>query len=529
MKRVILLFSVFVFAILLAGKANADTLYVNVLAMSFDPPSATLTVGDYVKWTLVEGSHTTTSNIIPAGAASWDYTFTGLGDTYVYEVTVPGTYNYECLFHPGMDGSFTASEGSNLFLDENFDYGSSNDTSLVTLTSNWTRHSGAMGPAYSSVSLEYTGYPSSGIGGAVTFLNGSSGNNDGDIHRSFSSVSTIQNVYTSFLLELSSTMTTADYFFHLGPDPIGTTFRSRVFARSNAPGWSFGLSKSSETRVDDNTILNFNQTYLIVVKYSYNPTAADDDQVTLYVYDSGIPVSEPGSPIVTIGPLGTGTGSDPANIGAVAIRQGTNTPTGKVDGIRIGNTWLDVVVPVELTSFTATSQGSSVFLNWSTASEINNSGFDVERKSINSDWSTIGFVQGNGTTTDAKEYSFTDKNLTAGNYNYRLKQIDFDGTFAYSNIVEADISLPSQFELVQNYPNPFNPSTKIQYNIPEAGNVKLTVFNLLGQEVKTLVNEFKEAGSHIINFNAEGLNSGIYLYRVEANGFSEVRKMTLIK
>ena len=415
-----------------------------------------------------------------------------------------------------------------LKLDENFEYGTSNDTSLVTLTSNWVRHSGAMGPAYSATSLTYAGYPSSGIGGAVTFLNGASGNNDGDIHRAFTPYDATQIIYTSFLLELTSALATADYFFHVGPNPIGTVFRGRVFARANAPGWSLGLSKSSELRTDDNTVLNFNQTYLVVLKYSYNTTAADDDQVTLYLYESGVPPTEPGSPLVTIGPLGTGTGSDPVNIGAVAIRQGGNTATGKIDGIRITTNWSDIL-PVELTSFTAASFGNNVSLNWSTATEINNSGFEVERKAVNAEWTNIGFVQGNGTTTLAQQYSYVDKNVSAGSYNYRLKQIDFDGTFTYSPVAEVEVSAPVNFELAQNYPNPFNPGTTIQFSLPISSNVLLRVYNLLGQEVATLLDGFREAGVHFINFDAVNLNSGLYIYKIEAEGFTSTKKMTLIK
>lgn len=418
-----------------------------------------------------------------------------------------------------------------LKLDENFEYGASNDTSLVTITANWVRHSGAMGPAYSATSLTYAGYPSSGIGGAVTFLNGSSGNNDGDIHRLYAAFDATQVIYASFLIELSSAMANADYFFHLGPSPIGTTFRGRVFARANAPGWSLGLSKSSETRTDDNTVLNFNQTYLVVLKYSFNTTAADDDQVTLYLYESGVPVTEPGTPLVTIGPLGTGTGSDPLNIGAVAIRQGGNTPTAKIDGIRITNSWNDIV-PVELTAFTASSAGSNVTLNWSTATEINNSGFEVERASTSprqEAWEKIGFVQGNGTTTLAQQYSYIDKNVSAGSYSYRLKQIDFDGTFTYSPVAEVEVSAPVNFELAQNYPNPFNPGTTIQFSLPKSSNVLLKVYNLLGQEVATLLDGFKEAGIHYINFDAANLNSGLYIYKIEAEGFTSTKKMTLIK
>lgn len=187
------------------------------------------------------------------------------------------------------------------------------------------------------------------------------------------------------------------------------------------------------------------------------------------------------------------------------------------------------IIPVELSSFTANVVGTNVTLNWSTASELNNFGFEIERRSSSTEWNKVGFVQGFGTTTETRVYSFTDNTLRSGNYNYRLKQVDFDGAFEYSNIIEVVVSTPSVYELSQNYPNPFNPSTAIKFNMPEAGNVKLVVYNMLGQEVRTLVNGFREAGSYTMNFDATGLTSGIYLYKIETNGFVQTRKMMLIK
>jgi hypothetical protein len=200
-------------------------------------------------------------------------------------------------------------------------------------------------------------------------------------------------------------------------------------------------------------------------------------------------------------------------------------------GFYIDDVLLDNVVPVELTSFVASVSGKSVLLNWNTATELNNSGFDVERKSSSTGWQKIAFVQGNGTTTQPKSYSFTDRNLADGKYSYRLKQVDYDGTYEYSKIVEVNIAsaVVNEFELSQNYPNPFNPTTTIKFNLPDAGNVKLSVYNLLGQEVQTIVNGFMESGSHSVNFDASNLNSGVYLYKLEANGFTQTRKMTLIK
>lgn len=190
---------------------------------------------------------------------------------------------------------------------------------------------------------------------------------------------------------------------------------------------------------------------------------------------------------------------------------------------------IDALVPVELTSFTATSNNNEVVLNWSTATETNNQVFEVERKSEGSEFRTIGYVDGKGTTTEQQNYSYSDKNVEVGNYTYRLKQIDFNGQFEYSNEVEVEVSAPSVFALDQNYPNPFNPSTVINYSIPEVGFVKLAVFNLLGEKVAELVNQVVEAGSHQVTFNASSLPSGAYFYSIESGDFTQVKKMLLTK
>ncbi len=187
-------------------------------------------------------------------------------------------------------------------------------------------------------------------------------------------------------------------------------------------------------------------------------------------------------------------------------------------------------VPVELTSFSASINLNSVELKWQTASELNNLGFEIQRSSENSQWERIGFVEGNGTSTIVNNYSFSDpiKNVN-GKYYYRLKQIDNDGKYEFSDVIEVDFGIPLKSELYQNYPNPFNPSTEINYVLKESGQIKIKVFNSLGSEIATLVDGFVNSGKHSINFNAKDFPSGIYFYRITANNFKSTRKMLLIK
>lgn len=191
-------------------------------------------------------------------------------------------------------------------------------------------------------------------------------------------------------------------------------------------------------------------------------------------------------------------------------------------------------LPVELSSFSASVIGSTVKLNWKTQTEVNNYGFNVERKagsrlSEEGNFEKIGFLQGNGNSNSPKYYSFEDDNLSAGKYSYRLKQIDTDGQFEYSKVIEVELGAPMKYELTQNYPNPFNPTTTINFSLPESGNVKLILYNTLGQEVRVIVNEYKESGTHIINFDASGLNSGVYIYKLTTGNFSAIKKMVVIK
>lgn len=191
-------------------------------------------------------------------------------------------------------------------------------------------------------------------------------------------------------------------------------------------------------------------------------------------------------------------------------------------------------LPVELSSFTANISGGAVKLNWKTETEVNNFGFEIERQvgsleSTVSAFEKIGFINGNGNSNSPKEYSFTDKNPTGGSkFQYRLKQIDNDGQFEYSDIVEIEV-VPQQFELSQNYPNPFNPSTTIRFSLPVQTQLKINIYNMLGELVKTLAEGIYDAGYYSINFEATEFSSGTYIYRLECNNFTETKKMILLR
>lgn len=188
------------------------------------------------------------------------------------------------------------------------------------------------------------------------------------------------------------------------------------------------------------------------------------------------------------------------------------------------------IIPVELSSFSASIVEGNVVLNWSTATELNNRNFEVQRKTENSDWQTLGYVEGHGTTTDPHSYSFVDKSVNSNTkYFYRLRQNDFDGKFSFSNVIEIDISAPSDYSLDQNYPNPFNPSTNISFTLPRASFVKLIIYNQLGEVVDQLINQQLEAGKYIYNWNAKSHSSGIYLYELQADGYKQTKKMSLLK
>jgi hypothetical protein len=199
-----------------------------------------------------------------------------------------------------------------------------------------------------------------------------------------------------------------------------------------------------------------------------------------------------------------------------------------------GTATRSAIVPVELTSFTASVSYGEVLLSWETATETNNLGFEVERKIQNSNseiWQLIGFVEGNGTTTELHSYSYSDdiSSFVASSLSYRLKQIDYNGVYEYSDIILVENLAPADYVLEQNYPNPFNPTTTIKFGLPVKSNVVLTIYNSLGAEVAILVDEVREAGSYGFQFKGDNFSSGVYFYKLETGKYIETKKMILMK
>ncbi|MBK8383913.1 MAG: T9SS type A sorting domain-containing protein [Ignavibacteria bacterium] len=320
--------------------------------------------------------------------------------------------------------------------------------------------------------------------------------------------------YTYYIVPGSST------FSNLSAIPRNPTF---VMPDATSPS-------GASLRVNSNTVLGAGSGPIIsstfpgtrVAKFRFKKKAGSFDPV------ADLNFFQPGT-----GTYGSNTGS--------AWRLALANPFTKIFAY-VGTTNTDIsqngtyivdantALPVELASFTATTNRNAVSLNWSTATETNNAGFDVERKAATgTEWTKVGNVTGNGTTSEVRNYTFTDRANT-GTYNYRLKQLDVNGNFEYFNLSnEIEVGVPNSFDMSQNYPNPFNPSTKINYDLPVDGNVSIVLYDLTGRQVASIVNEVKTAGYYTVSFNASNLASGMYFYRISASNFVSTKKMVLVK
>ncbi|MFZ1460580.1 MAG: T9SS type A sorting domain-containing protein [Ignavibacteria bacterium] len=410
--------------------------------------------------------------------------------------------------------------------DENFDYPAGDSLQQhgwVTIGTVFNNRMTVVSPG-----LSFPVYVNSGIGNAVTI-----DTNGQDVYKDFSSPKVSGNIFASFLVNVKTAKAAGDYFVSLLSSTSTTSLAARVYAKDSLGNIAFGLAKTTETVQYSPFVYSKDSTYLMILKYSINAGSANDS-VSLFVYNSSqnVPSSEP---LPSIGPKG-GSGADLTDAGRFALRQGTSSssPRVTVDGIFVTTSWDNTALPVELSSFNYETLKGNVTLHWTTSSEINNAGFDVERSDVNGQisnvWSKAGFISGNGTSSGSINYSFTDNNLSSGKYNYRLKQIDYNGNYEYFSLnSDVIIATPKNFFLGQNYPNPFNPSTVINYNIPQDSYVKIKLYDNTGREVLTLLSEFISAGYYTINFNASDLASGIYFYNINAGEYTATNKMMLIR
>jgi len=211
-----------------------------------------------------------------------------------------------------------------------------------------------------------------------------------------------------------------------------------------------------------------------------------------------------------------------------------------IDKMTFSETAGENPLPVELVSFTAAVDGKEVILEWITATEVDNYGFEIERNTHLNPlsggeaegrgvWEKIGFAQGYGNSNSPKEYSFIDSPQESPKLNYRLKQIDTDGKYQYSSVIEVELGMLTQYTLKQNFPNPFNPQTQIAYNLPVDGFVTLKVFDIIGREVASLVNEIKKAGRYEVTLDGRGLTSGIYICKMSSANYSSSIKMLMLR
>ncbi len=413
---------------------------------------------------------------------------------------------------------FSAVPAFSQLLTENFDYPVGDS---VTAHGGWMGHSGFLSNniLVGAPGLEFPNYVVTGGNAALV-------NNTGqDINKTFDSVST-GTVYASFLLKVTAAPVTG-YFFHFGRNPFNTfDFRARVWAKPDGANYRLGISFSGNADTIFSTgNYSIDSTYLVVVKYKIE--AAADDSVSLFVFKSTDNfLTEPAVP--TAGPKAT-TGGD-ISPGSIALRQYNAAQRFTVDNIRVATSWVLSTVPVEFSSFAATSVNGKVNLVWETASETNNKGFEVQRSVDNQTYSNIGYVNGNGTTTKTSKYSFTDDYNSTGKVYYRLKQIDFDGTSDFSKVIEVESNVITGFELFQNYPNPFNPSTSINFTVSESGLATLKIFSVTGEEVANLFNQAVEKGTvYTVNFNAANLNSGVYFAQLSQGNSVKNIKLILNK
>lgn len=413
---------------------------------------------------------------------------------------------------------------SQTYLIENFNY-STNDS----LSANgWVVTTGGTTNAIraNATGLTYTGYAGSGVGNAASLT--TSGQ---DLVRDGSSPVSSGSLYTSFLMNVTAAQATGDYFFSMIATGSTSAFFGRVFLRSVSTGFcKIGVSKAattgttpSESVVYQSDSLSLNTTYLVVLKYQFNTVSTTDDSVKVFVFSSGIPATEPAvGRAETIG----GTNADATSLQRVLLRQGTATQaaTVVVDGIRFNANWAGIALPVKWASFTAAKNADGSLLKWSTASETNNSHFEIQRSVDGKNFEAIGKVKGSGNSNRSVNYSFTDKEAaTTKTTYYRLKQVDFDGKSEYSKTVSV-VNTIAKAGIGATLPNPFNNDLNVTVNASSATVANIVIMDMIGKIHHTSTEQL-QSGVNTISINTTDMPDGIYFVRVSYNGETYTQKV----
>lgn len=354
--------------------------------------------------------------------------------------------------------------------------------------------------------LSYPGYVSSE--GNYIFLEGVSSVQW--LQRKCDSISS-GSLYVSFLMSVKNM---------LNLDPAGVGFfsinqsyqnnpKSHVYIRKTAFPDKFQLGvRKAITPVFSDSLLSINETILVVIKYTFVPEEVNDS--IFFWINPPLSKDEPKPDVIFC------READFYEISGITLRPSLNSGNIYIDGIRVAKNWEQAPLPVELSLFTALQKGDKVILDWKTETEIDNYGFDIERKIVsdyvNEDWKKIGFLAGYGNSNVPRYYSFFDKDIyNYASYSYRLKQKDNNGSYKYYEEIKIDINNASIFSLYQNYPNPFNPETTIRFSIPSDDYIQIALYNTLGEKIKEIVSGFYKKGDYRVYINSEDMSSGIYL------------------
>ncbi|RPI65836.1 MAG: T9SS C-terminal target domain-containing protein [Ignavibacteriales bacterium] len=409
---------------------------------------------------------------------------------------------------------------SQLLFDENFSY----ETGLLNTVSGgkWFKFStiGTKNIEVLEGNLSYPGYVSSE--GRYILLEG------------VSSVQWLQrycdstysgSIYISFLMSLKNILnlyTSDGYFFSINNVENNPKLHISI-KKNSSDSFQLGIRKGTYPVYAD-SFFTVNETILVVIKYTFTPDLMNDS--VFFWINPPLTISEPTPDIIY------NKDADFSAITGVTLRPSSNTGNIYIDGIRIAKNWEQAPLPVQLSSFSAVKKGDEVFLKWKTETEIDNYGFDIERKIVseykNEDWKKIAFIRGYGNSNAPRQYSFIDKETyNYSSYFYRLKQRDNNGSYTYSDEINVEIINPSPLTLYQNYPNPFNPETTLKFSIPYDGYVNIILYNIIGQKVKEVASGTYKKGDYSININSDGLSSGIYFCLLESGNQKKTIKMVI--